>query len=159
MTHLKSLIAAASLALALPAAAAHDGVLVTGAYALTTGSAAALYLEVDNHQDEDDTLLAASSDAARKTGIHTSAENADGVMTMQEVTLAIPGLGSLRLQPGKDHIMLMGLTRPLAEGDMITVTLVFERAGSVTIEVPVTSRPATGKPTASRTDHSGATTP
>jgi copper(I)-binding protein len=33
--------------------------------------------------------------------------------------------------------MLMGLTRPLADGDTFELRLVFEREGEVVIEVPV----------------------
>jgi copper(I)-binding protein len=141
MTLLKSLALAATLALLSPPAGAHDGVIVTGAYALTTGTSAAVYLEVENHQDEDDTLLAVATDAARKAMIHHSAESTDGVMTMSETTLPIAGLGFLILQPGHHHVMLMGLTRKLAEGDLFSLTLTFERAGAVTVEVPVLSEP------------------
>ena len=141
MTLFKSLALAASLALFSPPASAHDGVMVTGAYALAFGTSAAVYLDVENHQDDDDTLLAAATDAARKTTIHRSAETVDGVMSMSETTLPVAALGALILQPGRNHIMLMGLTRKLAEGDMITLTLTFERAGAVTVEVPVLGEP------------------
>ena len=114
---------------------------IAAAFALTSGKiggTAAVYLEVENHQDDADLLLSASSDAARKVTIHHSAESADGVMSMAETALPIPARGFLALQPGQNHVMLMGLTRTLAAGDVITLTLTFERAGAVTIAVPVT---------------------
>ena len=33
--------------------------------------------------------------------------------------------------------MMMGLTQPLAQGDEVTVTLVFEKAGEVEVTIPV----------------------
>jgi len=41
------------------------------------------------------------------------------------------------LQPGGFHVMLMGLTGPLEEGGHFPVTLTFERAGTVTVDVAV----------------------
>jgi copper(I)-binding protein len=47
-----------------------------------------------------------------------------------------------RLEPGGQHIMLMGLSAPLADGDTLELTLTFERAGEITLDVPVSKRPA-----------------
>lgn len=146
MTLLQSLALAASLALTSLPAAADDGVRVAASYALTTGASAAVYLEVENHTEQEDILLSATTDAAKKVTIHHSAENADGVMRMAETTLAVPAQGVLSMQPGRDHIMLMGLTRKLAEGDMITLTLTFQRAGVVTLTVPVTRQSPAAAP-------------
>jgi copper(I)-binding protein len=41
------------------------------------------------------------------------------------------------LEPGGLHIMLIGLKQKLAPGDSIPLTLVFEHAGEVTVEIPV----------------------
>ena len=149
MSFPRSLALAAPFALALScSAAADDGVRIAAAFALTSGKiggTAAVYLEIENHHNDADLLLSATSDAARKVTIHRSAESADGVMSMAETALPIPALGFLLLQPGQNHVMLMGLTRTLAAGDVITLTLTFERAGAVTIEVPVTdAAPAAG---------------
>lgn len=137
MTLLKTLALAATLALSALPAAAEDGVQITGAFAQSSGIAIGIYFEVENQQDEDDTLLSAFSPVAQKTAIHHSGENAEGVMSMTETTLVIPSLGVIALQPGKDHVMLMGLIGDPAEGDMIPLTLTFERAGDVTLEVPL----------------------
>jgi len=59
-------------------------------------------------------------------------------MSMRPVggILINPGIAT-RLAPGGLHIMLMDLKRPLKEGDSITLTLTFERAGKQTVIVPV----------------------
>jgi hypothetical protein len=56
--------------------------------------------------------------------------------------LDIPAHGSIVLKNGGDHIMLMGLPRPLQVGGTIVLQLTFQRAGDVKVVVPVT--PATG---------------
>jgi len=34
-------------------------------------------------------------------------------------------------------VMMMGLTRPFLQGEVITLTLIFEHAGEITIDVPI----------------------
>ncbi len=48
----------------------------------------------------------------------------------------IPAGGEQTLQPGGDHVMLMGLTQSLPNGTEVTVTL-RTSAGDVTFTVPV----------------------
>jgi len=48
------------------------------------------------------------------------------------------------LAPGGYHGMLMGLTTALKEGDSFPVTLSFEKAGEVTVNVDVLSLRAEG---------------
>lgn len=82
-------------------------------------------------------LVAGSSPLADSVEIHTMQMNGS-VMSMREVSSIELPAG----QPvGNFHIMLMGLKRPLKEGEMAPLTLVVERAGgkkeSVQVEVPV----------------------
>jgi copper(I)-binding protein len=144
------LLAAAALALALPAASQdgpHDGVHVEDPYAMISpaGNSGAAFMRIADHGTAGDRLIAADSDVARRTELHTHVEGADGVMRMLEVEegFAIPPGGTHLLERGGDHVMLMGLTRPLAEGDVITLTLTFEKEGEVLVEVPV-GAPAPG---------------
>jgi hypothetical protein len=48
------------------------------------------------------------------------------------------------LAPGGLHVMLIGLTRPLAAGERVPLTLRFERAGAVTVEAEVQAAGARG---------------
>ncbi len=43
----------------------------------------------------------------------------------------------MELKPGGLHVMFMGLNRPLAEGQTVKVTLEFETAGKVEIDIAV----------------------
>ncbi len=142
MTYFQTLIAAAAATLLAMPAFAHDGVHVSDAYARVNGglgATGAIFLEVMNHADVDDRLMDVRSDVADKVELHTHIATADGVMQMRQVIggLAVPALEALTLRRGGDHIMLMGLKVELHDGDMIPVTLVFEHAGNVQVNVPV----------------------
>jgi copper(I)-binding protein len=61
-------------------------------------------------------------------------------MRMREAgPLEVPANGKLTLAPGGLHIMLMGLKKPLAAGSSFPLTLQFEKAGEVKVEVQVES--------------------
>ena len=159
MTRYLTLIVAAATCLCFPAFApaafAHDGVHIVDPYARTmggVGTSGAVFLVIENHQASDDRLIGVKSDAAQKVELHTHKDDGNGVMQMLHVPegFVIPAKGEHALARGGDHVMLMGLTRELKDGDMIPVTLVFETAGEVAIEVPVDNARK-----AAAMDHSG----
>lgn len=87
--------------------------------------------------DQEDRLLSVSSDMASKIEIHHS-KMEDGLMSMQEVSsLQLPKGEAVELKPQSYHLMVMGLNKPLTEGAIHTLTLTFERAGQLDIQVPV----------------------
>ncbi len=141
MNAFKTLIAATAALISLPALA-HDGVHIEDAYARSNGAiggTGAVFFVVQNHQMEDDRLVSVTTDVAQMAELHTHKETADGVMQMMAVPegVVIPANDSHALARGGDHIMLMGLTRVLADGDTISLTLTFERAGEVVVEAVV----------------------
>ncbi|MCU0902012.1 MAG: copper chaperone PCu(A)C [Cypionkella sp.] len=138
---MKSLLAAAVLAIATPVLA-HEGVHVVDPYARVMGANAksgAAFMVIENHGKTDDRLLKATSDVAERVELHTHKADAQGTMQMLEVPegFVIPAGGSHALARGGDHVMFLGLTRSLAHGDVVTVTLTFEREGDVVVEIPV----------------------
>lgn len=135
---LRTLSAAlAATFLALPAAA--GGIAILDPYARASAQAGAVFLVVENHAGTDDRLVSVASDVAASVELHSHKEDANGVMQMLQVEggIAVPAGGSAALARGGDHIMLMGLTRPLADGDSFTVTLTFESGAVVPVEVTV----------------------
>ncbi len=142
MTRFQTFLAAAMAVFCALPAWAHDGVHIENPYARSTGAvgaAGAIFFEITNHGDVDDRLIGVASDVAEKVGLHSHKEAADGVMQMLHVTEGFPiaALQGHDLKRGGDHIMLMGLTRALKDGDIIHLTLTFERAGVVELDVPV----------------------
>ena len=132
-------IALATLALLAFPANAHDGIHVEDAYARASAQSGAVFMTIVNHGPDGDRLLSARTEAAGMAGLHTHAEDANGVMTMPDVPdgFAIPGHETHVLARGGDHVMLMGLTSPLKQGDTIRLVLTFGREGEVTLDVPV----------------------
>jgi periplasmic copper chaperone A len=137
MSAFRSALAALAL-FALPAQA-HDGIHVEDAYARASAQSGAVFMTIFNHGATEDRLLSVRTDAAERAELHTSSEDANGVMQMLQITegVPVPGNGTHDLARGGDHVMLMGLTRSLKNGDMITLTLTFEHEGEVTVDVPV----------------------
>ena len=118
------------------------GITVSGAFAYASiGSApnGAAFLTITN-AGEADALIGVESGLAERNELHTHLHE-EGRMMMRPVErIVIPAHGEARLQPGGDHIMLTGLKAPLAAGSQVPVTLVFEKAGRVDIEVAVEAR-------------------
>ncbi|HHI70453.1 MAG TPA: copper chaperone PCu(A)C [Rhodobacteraceae bacterium] len=138
--HKPILAAVAACAIALPAFA--EGIMIKDAYARSSGPTAktgAAFMMIMNDTDQDDRLIGASSDIAKRVETHTHIKGDGGVMMMRKVEggFAVPAHDTHMLQRGGDHLMFLGLTRPMKQGDMITVTLTFEKAGDMTVEIPV----------------------
>lgn len=112
---------------------------VSGAHARASIGAAptsAVYLTVST-DGASDRLIGAASPAAQATEVHRTLMDG-GVMTMAPISgVAVTPDADAVLEPGGAHVMLIGLTAPLEEGDMIELTLTFETAGEVTLMVPV----------------------
>jgi len=108
------------------------------------GGTGALYFILHNRGEAPVKLLGADSPAAGAVEIHTT-ENDNGVMRMRQITAGVeidPG-NSVKLTPGTMHMMLVNLKAPLAVGDTLKVTLHFEGAKDLTVDVPVVSIEAT----------------
>ncbi len=136
------LAAVAAVALTTPAVADHTGVKVEDAYARVSSPNAktgAAFLQIINHTDEDDRLIDAKSDVAARVELHTHKAGDNGVMRMIHVEegFALPAGGDHVLKRGGDHVMLMGLNRSLKHGDVVPITLVFEQAGEIVVDVTV----------------------
>ena len=98
---------------------------------------AAAYLTVVNHGEAGDRLLAVSTPAAERAELH-SVTMVEGVMKMRAVeAIEVAGKEATALEPGGYHVMLMGVHHALKEGDAFPLTLTFETAGSVEVEVHV----------------------
>ena len=132
--------AAAACATALPAWA--GDVMVDDPYARAStmmSSSGAAFMMIHNHGDSDDRLVGAASPVADKVELHTHIEDDNGVMRMIHVEegFALPADGMIAMQRGGNHVMFMGINEPFEQGDMIPLTLTFEKAGDVAVEVPV----------------------
>lgn len=101
------------------------------------GENSAVYFVIDNPTAQDDTLLGAATDVAMMSGLHRSVME-EGVMKMQpQEAVSVPAKSQVEFKPGDYHVMLMNLKQDLKAGDTFPVTLKFEKAGEITVEVTV----------------------
>ena len=108
------------------------------------GGTGGAFLTLRNAGAQPDRLVGASSPAARAVEIHATTRQGD-IMRMQPVqAVEIPAGGSVALQPGGLHIMLVGLGKAAQPGTSLPLTLVFEQAGPVAVQVPVRAAGAQG---------------
>jgi len=112
-----------------------------------TDQAAAVYFEIDNSGGSDQ-LTGAQTPVAEKAEMHSSQMQGD-VMQMRGIALVDIHAGEhVAFSPGGLHLMLTGLQNKLSEGDRFPLTLVFGKAGPITVDVAVTEKglAATGAP-------------
>ena len=97
-----------------------------------------VFLDIKNDGVREDTLTGGQSPVSNKVEVHTHI-NDNGVMRMRQITdgVALSAGESVELTPGAMHLMLVNLAAPLAEGDMIQITLHFEGADDLSFDAPV----------------------
>lgn len=151
-------LAAALCLSSIPLALGADGILpgcaigqsftqgditITGAFARATlkgAPTAGGYLTISNKGAAADTLTGVSSAAASDIGIHAMKMNGQ-VMEMAPVEggLEVPAGGSVSLDPAGYHLMLMGMSGPLVEGQCVAMVLHFAHAGDLPVELNIGS--------------------
>jgi len=96
------------------------------------------FVTITNNGATPDQLLSVSSTVAGQGQLHEMSMAGD-VMKMRQLPdgVPVPAGETVTLQPMGLHIMLMGLKQPLVEGQTLTLTLTFAKAGTVDLEVPI----------------------
>ena len=86
----------------------------------------------------DDRLVSVASPVAARIEIHESRIES-GMMMMSQLRegMPLPAGQTVRLTPGGDHIMLLGVVDPLNVGDVVPLTLTFEKAGAQDVQARV----------------------
>jgi copper(I)-binding protein len=99
--------------------------------------AGAAYFVLRNQGESADRLLGASSPIAEKTELHTHIHMGE-VLKMQQVeSVAIAAGETVRFAPGGNHVMFFGLKQPLVAGAEFPLSLQFEGAGTLDVQVQV----------------------
>lgn len=98
----------------------------------------AAYLTIRNAGRVPDRLLGARSGIARMTELHRTTIDASGLARMGRVEdLDVPAGGTVTLEPGGHHFMLMGVSRSLPVGDSVRLVVRFEVTGTVDVAAEV----------------------
>lgn len=120
--------------------AAPASLAIEGAYArpAPAGGMGGAFLTVVNPVSTTDRLLAAHTPIAQSVELHETIDD-DGVMKMRPVQggYEVPANGRLELKPGGKHLMFVGLSSPLTTGHDLELTLTFEKAGDITVRIPI----------------------
>jgi copper(I)-binding protein len=94
-------------------------------------------MTIQNTGPDEMVLKSATSEIAEIVQIHTM-EQAGEIMKMKEVgELSVPANGQTALAPKGYHIMLIGLLRPIAEGEMVPLSLNFADGTIVSVDAVV----------------------
>ena len=141
----RSILGAAAVfaAMALPGfadGAMTDNLEITGGFARATAPSAmagGAFLTIRS-KGQADRLVAFTSPSCKRPELHTHIKDEGGVMRMRQVeAIEVPAGGEAVLEPGGLHLMCMGLTGALVEGEALSATLVFEQAGEVAVSLPI----------------------
>ena len=111
--------------------------------ATTADHPVAVYMRIVNAGAEADRLIGAASNAAGSVVLHRT-YHADAVRMMRVASIEIPAGGSVTLAPNGRHVTLESPGRLLRQGDSVTVTLSFARAGNISVSVRVLAPGASG---------------
>lgn len=138
----KTTIAAALAATALAFPAFAQDITVNDPYARSSAMMAtsgAAFMTITNNSGTDDRLIAAASPVSEKVELHTHKQDENGVMRMIHVEEGLPIAAgeTLMLERGGNHIMFLGIEAPFEQGATVPLTLTFETAGEIAVEVPV----------------------
>ena len=93
------------------------------------------FIRIENTGKSADRLISASTSLAASAEIHEMKMQGD-MMQMRQLSegLAIPAKQTVTLQPGEVHLMLIAPKQPIVEGQKVNIILLFEKAGSQTVE-------------------------
>ena len=97
------------------------------------------YLTVQNRGSSNDRLVAVRSAAARKIEIHSHTMEGHTARMRPVQAIDIPAGATVKLDPNGFHIMFLSLKSSLQEGNHVPLVLVFEKAGTVVVDVEVKS--------------------
>ncbi len=114
------------------------GLTVSDAWArpgMAGGNSGAFFL-IEN-PGEADTLLSAASDISEAVELHRTIMEGDVMQMQPQESVPVPAGETVAFQPGGLHVMFIGLKADLVPGDTFELTLTFEKAGEVVLQVEV----------------------
>jgi copper(I)-binding protein len=102
-----------------------------------TAKMSAAFMTLTNNADTDLAVVSAESSVAKAVELHNNTMT-DGKMKMRQVNqIDLPANQTTELKPGGQHVMLIGLTRALVEGETIDLKLNFSDGSSESMEIPI----------------------
>ncbi len=145
MNRIALVVAAGLAAMLLSPVSAHEysvGSLKIGhPWARATPKGASIgggYMKITNTGNTPERLVGGSTDIASRFEIHEMSMD-NGVMKMRAASKGLeikPGQ-TIEFKPGGNHVMFVGLKRPLEKGGHLKASLQFEKAGKVDVDFTI----------------------
>ena len=101
---------------------------------------AVAYIEIRNSGRQPDRIIGVSTPAAERVELHSAKREGDSAKTRKVTSFEVSARRRLFMRPGASHLALVGLRKPLVKGNRVPLTLRFERAGELQIELEVQAR-------------------
>lgn len=102
---------------------------------------AAGYMTIRNNGSAADRLVGVTSDEVEHLMLHQSSVDPNGVASMKMImSIDLPAGQQVELKPGSFHLVLAGLKAGLKAGDVVTLHLQFEQAGTIDVSAEVTNQ-------------------
>jgi periplasmic copper chaperone A len=95
------------------------------------------YMEIRNRGKQPDRLVWASTPVAKRVEMHVTQRDGEIAKMRQLESFEVPGGERMLLAPDGAHLMLVDLVAPLKRGERFKITLRFERAGELEVEMEV----------------------
>lgn len=97
----------------------------------------AVYLEITSDGPRADTLVSVGTQRSPRAELHRTIEEGGNSRMVHTPRVSIPADARVQFEPGGRHVMLMGLEQALREGNSYQITLTFEDAGALPVELAV----------------------
>jgi copper(I)-binding protein len=127
-------------ALALAGCSSNTGIVVEEAWvrpsSMEAGNGAA-FMVIRNTGREADALISAETDICETVELHQTTMEGDMASMHPVERIDVPAGGTVSLEPGGYHVMLIGVTDELVAGETVSLTLNFEKAGAIAIQAEV----------------------
>ena len=142
-TTTRSVLVAMAMATITVSCGGDTGIEVSDAWGRpspTVATTGAFFMTISNNGADDDTLVGASSPACGTVELHESYMNDEGAMAMRPVEggkITIPAGGSAVLGQGGFHVMCIEKLEDFVEGAELELTLQFQNAGHMTLNVEI----------------------
>ena len=126
---------------------AHAEIVINGVWSRATAPGldrGAVYFELENTGRRGDQMIGVSTPRAPRAELHQTIEEGGNSRMVHTPEVRVPAEGEVIFEPGGRHVMLMGLSESLREGETFDLTLELEHNGPVTLTVDVLPPTAMG---------------
>ena len=91
----------------------------------------AIFLTIANNSDKDIALVGAKSDLSDRVELHTVVYEGEKMTMVKVPKITIKAKSSMQLMSGAEHIMALGIKKPVKKDTKVSLTLEFDNGESL----------------------------